>query len=263
MFKKISWVCLFFICLASEVSADEVLKKVYAESIYESDVVFAAKQEYGIAKFENLSKEQKETILKRLRDKLLVLDEAKKSTVPKSKVYEKELESAKKGILIKLFLEKKRKETQISDKELKAFYNAHLLDGYTKAKVNTIVNASEDKIKEFIKVLKKENPKTLKNKFEELAKKHSQHPSKSRGGALGLIGYGAIVQPFGKKAFSLKDNSITEEPFKTRLGYHIVYLEKKEVKPFSEVQNNIEIHLKSKKYNLELKSLREKYKSTH
>ena len=75
-----------------------------------------------------------------------------------------------------------------------------------------------------------------------------------------------MVQPFGKETFKLKDKEMTELPVKTTLGYHIIYVEERKVKPLEEVKAEIENTLKEKKYREtfkdRLKSLREKAEIT-
>ena len=75
-----------------------------------------------------------------------------------------------------------------------------------------------------------------------------------------------MVQPFGKETFRLKDNEMTELPVKTTLGYHIIYVEERKVKPLEEAKVEIENRLREKKYREtfrdRLKKLREKAEIT-
>ena len=59
-------------------------------------------------------------------------------------------------------------------------------------------------------------------KFEELAEKHSNCPSRKKGGSLGEFGRGQMVKEFEKAAFALQKNQITQIPVKTKFGYHII-----------------------------------------
>jgi peptidyl-prolyl cis-trans isomerase C len=60
------------------------------------------------------------------------------------------------------------------------------------------------------------------SKFEDLAKKFSDCPSRKKGGSLGEFGRGKMVKEFEKAAFALQKNQITQIPVKTKFGYHII-----------------------------------------
>jgi peptidyl-prolyl cis-trans isomerase C len=59
--------------------------------------------------------------------------------------------------------------------------------------------------------------------FAELAKKHSQCPSASRGGELGFFERGDMVEPFGETAFGMQTGQISDI-VETQYGYHIILL---------------------------------------
>jgi foldase protein PrsA len=64
----------------------------------------------------------------------------------------------------------------------------------------------------------------LKNgeNFEKIAKEFSECSSKKRGGDLGFFSRGQMVKEFEKAAFTLKQGEVTQEPIKTKFGYHII-----------------------------------------
>lgn len=57
--------------------------------------------------------------------------------------------------------------------------------------------------------------------FAEIAKQHSNCPSKTQGGALGSFGRGQMVQEFDEVVFSAELNTV-QGPVKTQFGYHLL-----------------------------------------
>lgn len=57
--------------------------------------------------------------------------------------------------------------------------------------------------------------------FEEIAKAHSNCPSKMQGGALGSFGRGQMVREFDEVVFSAELDQV-QGPVKTQFGYHLV-----------------------------------------
>jgi peptidyl-prolyl cis-trans isomerase D len=60
--------------------------------------------------------------------------------------------------------------------------------------------------------------------FAELAKKHSEGPTRDKGGYLGTFSKESMVKPFSDKAFSMSAGEISE-PVRTRFGWHIIKVE--------------------------------------
>lgn len=78
--------------------------------------------------------------------------------------------------------------------------------------------------------------------FAELAKKHSEGPTASRGGDLSFFTKNRMVKEFDEKAFSMKVGEVSD-PVKTRFGWHVIrVVERKDerVKSFEEVKDSIE-----------------------
>ena len=81
--------------------------------------------------------------------------------------------------------------------------------------------AALEKIKSIKAELDKVPAKELPAKFAELAKKHSECPSSSRGGDLGSFPHGQMVPEFDEAAFKLAPYTVSE-PVKTQFGYHLI-----------------------------------------
>ncbi len=58
--------------------------------------------------------------------------------------------------------------------------------------------------------------------FASIAKQYSSCPSKKKGGDLGWFTKGQMVPEFEKATFNLSVGAMTNEPVKTKFGYHII-----------------------------------------
>lgn len=79
--------------------------------------------------------------------------------------------------------------------------------------------------------------------FAQLAKEHSDDPgSASKGGDLGRIEKGAMVERFENALFALEEEDALTEPVRTQFGYHIIKLteyQPGQVKPLEEVRDQL------------------------
>ena len=105
--------------------------------------------------------------------------------------------------------------------------------------------------------------------FAELAREHSDCPSKARGGDLDFFGKGKMVKPFEDAAFALEAGEISDV-VETRFGYHIIRVaDKREagLAAFEDVKADIIRRLTQQKQSAAVKnyiqSLRDKAQIVH
>jgi len=58
--------------------------------------------------------------------------------------------------------------------------------------------------------------------FAKMAEQFSNCPSKKRGGDLGWFEKGKMVPEFERAAFALNVGQMTNDPVKTKFGYHVI-----------------------------------------
>ncbi len=146
----------------------------------------------------------------------------------------------------------------VTDEEVKAYYD----ENQKRYEVKEQVRASHILLKVNPKDDKKADAEAKKKAdeiyqeaskkdadFAELAKKHSQGPTASRGGDLSFFTRGRMVPAFEKVAFEMKAGEVSK-PVKTQFGWHIIKVtDRKEgrQRPFDEVKESIEKLLRNKK----------------
>lgn len=168
----------------------------------------------------------------------LILQQANKDGVDKSKDIEEKLQDLKKRLIVEAFLKKKvETEAQISDADLKKFYDQNVDKFKTgdQVKASHILVKTENEAKDILAQIK------AGGNFEALAKKHSVDSSAAKGGDLGWFGKGSMVPPFEKAAMALKEGQVSGV-VKSDFGYHIIKLTGKRAagtRPFEEVKEQI------------------------
>ena len=130
-------------------------------------------------------------------------------------------------------------EVQVSDEAIKNYYMDHKNDYASPKTVEArhilfkLENGADDQTDAAAKT-KAETVLDLIKKgadFAEMAKKHSEGPSKTNGGHLGTFRKEDMVAPFSDKAFSMQAGEVSE-PVQTQFGWHLIKVEK--VNPASE-----------------------------
>jgi peptidyl-prolyl cis-trans isomerase C len=163
------------------------------------------------------------------------------------------------GIKIRKLVEKEAgKSIKPTEKEINQFY-AENKDKFIQEEsvhVRHILTTIDPKDDEKTKAEKKAKMETLRKQiiegadFAEIAKKHSDCPSKEGGGDLGDIKKGQTVKPFEDAAFSQEVNAIGPV-ITTEYGYHIIQVLGKnpsKVTKLDEVRDKIAMHLEQNKH---------------
>lgn len=129
-------------------------------------------------------------------------------------------------------------KNETKEEKIKTFYNNYLksFQKYKEANASHILVKNNEEARAIIKKINN------KSKFSELAKTHSTGPSGKNGGNLGWFGPGQMVKEFEQATFSLEKGEISQEPVKTKFGFHIIKLNDiRDAKPkkLDEIKKNI------------------------
>ena len=164
-----------------------------------------------------------------------------------------------------LDLAKLRARTQVTDDELKAYYDAHI-DQYkveNRVHVEHILFKTVGKTDAEIAEIRQKAEDVLKQakhgaNFEDLAKKYSEDDAtKPKGGDLDWIVEGQTVPEFQQAAFSLPKGAISDL-VKTQYGFHIIKVIDREMartKSLDEVRATITPLILDEKVNTEANNL--------
>ena len=143
--------------------------------------------------------------------------------------------------LLTLAAEKYIKNNEISDSEIKDYYNSDIFGSmhvrYILIKPETTDDmtteqkeeAENNALKEAEEIIEKLNNK---ENFEDLAKEHSDDPSTaSQGGLFDGFTKDEVVEEFWNASVELKDGEYTTAPVKSSYGYFVIYRIKQDEKP--------------------------------
>lgn len=133
------------------------------------------------------------------------------------------------GIKIKKLVTSLRGKKKPTDKEIADFYrkNKDKFKNPESARARHILIATKPEDDTKVREEKKAKAEDVRQqllagaKFEDLAAKYSDCPSKQSGGDLGVFGRGQMVKPFDDAAFSRKINEIGPV-VETEFGFHVI-----------------------------------------
>jgi peptidyl-prolyl cis-trans isomerase D len=138
---------------------------------------------------------------------------------------------------------------EVSDEELRAYYEENLEQYEVNRQVNArhiLFKLPEDASKEQEERVRGKAREVLElvktgGDFAELARIHSEGPTRDEGGELGWFTSGEMVEPFEKAAFALKPGEVSDL-VRTPFGIHIIRVEdvrEPRTKPLEEVRGEI------------------------
>lgn len=155
--------------------------------------------------------------------------------------------------LINQEVAKLRSDVNVTDAELKSYYQAHKSDYATPEQVcaSHILLKTEDDANAVIKDLQNGAD------FAQEAKDKSTGPSAPQGGDLGCFSQNQMVKPFADAAFAAKVGKVVG-PVKTQYGYHVILVTKHtqaSTKPFSDVKSDVETAVRKEHANQQISAL--------
>jgi len=256
---------LYSFIIITPLSASETLATVNGSIITKEEVnEFVIRSIPGMT-YDSLSKTQQKGVVKKMIERKLFLEDAKRIHIEENPAYQKALQKLKENLLLDFWMKVKVEEIEISDQKAKESYLANLqhITQPPSVKVRHILLPTEAEAYSVIAQLKESEH--LQKRFIELAKIKSTGPSAVNGGELDWFVYEQMVPEFSEAAFALEKGTITQRPVHTQFGYHIIYLEDKKEKtimPYEKVKPKIVQDLRIDRFKIKLENLSKKMKET-
>jgi peptidyl-prolyl cis-trans isomerase C len=198
-----------------------------------------------------------------VRDELvnreIIAQEAQKSGIAKSAEVQNQLDLARQEIIVGAYIRDWVRKNPISDADIQKEYDrAKGQTGDKEYKARHILVDTEEQAKSLIAELKKGG------KFEDLASKSSKDTgTKERGGDLDWNVPGTFEKSFSDAMMKLDKGRFTDQPVRTRYGYHVIQLDDVRAVKFpalAEVKPRIQQQLVQGKIEALVKNLRSKAK---
>jgi peptidyl-prolyl cis-trans isomerase C len=168
----------------------------------------------------------------------LLRQEAEKQNLTKDPTVAMKMENAVRDVLIQAKVENFRKNTVITDEELKKEYDVRVTGvNSVEFKARHILVDNEDVAKDIIAKLQNGA------KFDELAKNLSKDTSaKQNGGDLGWFNAQQMVPEFSAALATMKNGEISKAPIKSQYGWHVIQRQdsrKQTPPPFNAVKEQL------------------------
>ena len=248
-------------CMASTVAAPQengVLARVNGTDITSADLATAS--EMYAAQLGEMPEDAKRSMLvDALIELRLVADAAKAENVAETEAYKRQMAFFEAQTLRTIFMEGKVAR-QVTDAAVRKAYDdeAAKVQPVEEYRASHILLASLQDGNDAITALKSGKD------FAELAKERSKdEASKDKGGDLGFMSSGQMIEEIDAAAALLKPGEFTNSPIKSAFGFHVIKLEERRERPapaFETISGQIRASLEATASQQVLTDLRSKAK---
>jgi len=209
---------------------------------------------------------QKRRVAEDLVKLKILAGEAAKKGMDQTPKFKKQMELMRENALAGAFFNDVL-PTLVSDADVKAYYEQHKnqFERVTARHILIPIGGEKNYTDEQARAIADGIKKQLDAKpddFATIAKNQSADPgSKDDGGDLPPFPRGQMVKEFDEAAFSLPIDQISN-PIKTRYGYHIIQVKKREIPPLEDVKEDITEQLRPQKLEAMVEELKKKNATT-
>jgi len=223
-------------------------------AISQRTVDMLAKQAVGSGRPD--TPESRKAIIDQLALQMVAAEEAVKKGLDKSPEVAEQIDAMKKSVLAKAYVQDFIKNGPVTDEAVKAEYDRikATITG-TEYKARHILVEKESEARDIIARLRKEPGAFAKLAME----KSKDQGSGSNGGDLGWFDLSRMAPEFGAAVSKLEKGKFTQEPVKTRFGYHVILLEDSkpiEAPPLEEVKPQLVQQLQQQNLKKQLDALK-------
>src|SRR4051812_41511121 len=209
---------------------------------------------------------QKRRVAEDLVKLKLLAGEATKKGMDQTPKFKKQMDLMRENALAGAFFAEVM-PTLVSDADIKKYYEEHKQQ-FERATARHILiavggekNTSDEAARTRAEAIQKQLT-TKPDDFAAIARAESADPgSKDDGGDQPPFPRGQMVKEFDEAAFSLPIDKISA-PIKTRYGYHIIQVKKREIPPLEDVKEDINEQLRPQKLEAMVEDLKKKNATT-
>jgi peptidyl-prolyl cis-trans isomerase C len=262
--KKLLWIPLILLVLTAGCSKKDngkTLISMGSEKVTMDDFQRRVDKipAYLLAYFQD--KEGAKTLVDGLLKEQLLIREAHRQKLNKTKEFQAKLKEIEDQLLVdEMVKELKNKELAVTKEEEESYFqkNRESLAMADKIRVKHILVKTDKEAKAVLDKLKKGE------EFDKLAGEYSiDKTSAAKGGDLGYFSRGDLVPEFEKAAFALQNQGQVSNVVKTPFGYHIIQLVDKKQKDqitVDDVSDEVKKRLEKEKFDKWMDDMKARYK---